>query len=163
MFFWNKSVEWSFNTRNAYKMYLATIQPPTNHSNCNWVWEIKAINKMLIKFFMWLLISNKLPTSTELYKRNISIVRNCSTCPNSEENTDHIFLHCPNAKHIWEALHIKPPEQDLLSRVQQLCTSAANKTIDNRHLVPNAILVPDILWNIWKNRNNNLFKKKYHQ
>lgn len=107
---------------------------------------------------MWLLLLNKLPTSSSLFIRNITNQKSCFTCPHIEETTIHIFAICPNAWYIWNKYDIDINSHELYNNVHQLCNSITSSCIYNNLKVPTITLTPIILWNIWKTRNNKLLK-----
>ena len=55
-----------------------------------------------IKVFMWQLCHSSLPSRGTLFRRGIQMDPTCPTCLNDVEDTDHIFLHCPKVRHVWD-------------------------------------------------------------
>lgn len=120
-FLWNRSNDGYFNTQSDYLSFLKANYETFVNTKCNYtlIWKINAINKI---FFKWLLIIQKLPTSLALYSRNTSrFKKNCATCHNMEEHTNHIFINYPDAEHIWENNSISFASQDLHINNHQLC------------------------------------------
>nr|XP_033516803.1 uncharacterized protein LOC117281097 [Nicotiana tomentosiformis] len=79
-----------------------TQQENNNRKQFTWVWNQKLPNK--IKFFLWLVVHGRLPTSQHLHSRGINLNPFCFFCNKEEETICHIFLRCDNAKPFWEAL-----------------------------------------------------------
>ena len=46
----------------------------------------------------------KLPTIDNLRKRNMVLVNRCCLCKVSAESVDHLLLHCPLAKELWDSI-----------------------------------------------------------
>lgn len=51
---------------------------------------------------MWLISWGRLPCDNHLVYRNIIPTPNCSFCPYTEEDAEHIFFTCPRALEFWE-------------------------------------------------------------
>ena len=58
-----------------------------------------------IKFFLWLVITDVLPTCEFLIVRRMKITNMCHFLNQNSENIDHIFKYCPFVQEIWD--HIK--------------------------------------------------------
>lgn len=110
------------------------------------------INK--IKFLIWLLVTEKLPTAITLYTRNTALSQDCISCPNTAENVNHNFINCPDAKYIWKKFNISLDNQNLITTIYHLYNAKTYTYINDHHMVPTAILSPIILWNVWKNRKS---------
>ena len=70
-------------------------------------------------FSLWRLMHDKMPTYENLRTKGCVIVSVCCFCFNSDENSSHLFLHCPFAAELWTWLGGK------LKRVIN-CTSIAS-------------------------------------
>ena len=52
----------------------------------------------------WCVMLNRLPTEDRLCKSGLQLASRCSICGVSSESVDHLFLHCPLAVALWEAV-----------------------------------------------------------
>ena len=111
-----------------------------------------------LKFFLWPVIRNLFPTCKYLIARRMEISNMCHLC---NQNIDHIFKNCPFIQGIWD--HIKfncsTPllfEGDFLSWIEMMYKNyKINCKIFNRSMKKIVI----ILWNVWLNRKQIVFKK----
>lgn len=85
----------TFSLKSAYK-WLLTKDFPSNLPSLPWeqIWELKVSAR--IKFFMWQLAHNCLPTAEFLHKRKIIENSNCTLCGFDTESSIHLFLECPS-------------------------------------------------------------------
>lgn len=74
-----------------------SYQPP--RSLWNRLWAIPIPPK--IKFFLWSICQNTLPTKENLYKRRILPDPLCPLCLKCPETTEHLFFLCKKTRHIW--------------------------------------------------------------
>lgn len=65
----------------------------------NRIWKAHIPPK--IRFFLWSLCQDALPTKVNLCKRDIITQPLCSLCNQQIETTEHIFLHCLWIETIW--------------------------------------------------------------
>ncbi|KAH1226723.1 hypothetical protein HKD37_11G032628 [Glycine soja] len=66
----------------------------------NDLWELQIPTKA--SFFAWRLIRNKLPTKTNLRRRNVEINDSmCPFCRNFEEDAAHLFFSCDRVMPLW--------------------------------------------------------------
>ncbi|XP_019096054.1 PREDICTED: uncharacterized protein LOC109130642 [Camelina sativa] len=106
----------------------------------NWlkeVWNFRCSPK--VKFLLWKVLNNALPTGRTLQERNINPDAVCPHC-NDQESSLHLFFHCPLAKQgieVTNKLTCLPP------------TGICQGTLS-----------PWILWALWTTRNKKIFEKK---
>ncbi|XP_071704813.1 uncharacterized protein [Rutidosis leptorrhynchoides] len=56
-----------------------------------------------VAIFIWRSLMNRLPTSSELDKREIDLDTTlCPICNNQVQNVEHILVNCPKIANIWE-------------------------------------------------------------
>ncbi|KAJ1431880.1 Reverse transcriptase zinc-binding domain [Sesbania bispinosa] len=63
------------------------------------VWEDNISEN--IRFFMWLICHNSLPTKVNLSKHGLAIDTTCSSCETVAETIDQCLRDCPRARSIW--------------------------------------------------------------
>ena len=55
-----------------------------------------------VNIFFWILLQNKILTLDNLKKRGFIIINRCLLCKNDCESVNHITLHCPFTKMLWD-------------------------------------------------------------
>jgi len=123
----------------------------------NWrlLWKLKSApcNHLL----MWNILFDKIPTGSNLMKRSFHNPFWCHLCRNEEENTNHIFLHCPTTKAHWNSIICHYPSlklwqgHDILDAWSTWCQSQNGKSRNMPFLV---------CWSLWIARNHSIF---YHK
>ncbi|XP_058775643.1 uncharacterized protein LOC131649923 [Vicia villosa] len=101
-----------FTVSNAYDSILSfdSLTPPLNNSVSlafSRLWKSKVPSH--IHIFGWRLIWNRLASKVELAKRGILLdpsMLMCSLCGWTQEDLDHLFLHCDIAKDWWHKLFL---------------------------------------------------------
>ncbi|XP_071718352.1 uncharacterized protein [Rutidosis leptorrhynchoides] len=102
---------------------------------------------------------NRIPVKVELDKRGIDLGSlRCSLCDNDLESVEHIFLHCPIAKEIWDRIfrwwNLSSP---VLSNIEDVCQERDNSGLSSK-------IWQGVKWVgcylIWQNRNNLIFRGK---
>ena len=110
-----------------------------------------------IKIFLWQLCHNSLPSRGTLLRRGLQLDPTCPACLSDLEDTDHIFLHCPMVRQIWDLA----TEHQWLPRMP--FPSSTTTVRDHLHDLasqkfPHLSRVVLLLWSIWKSRNALVFK-----
>ena len=122
------------------------------------VWNLNVSPK--VKLFLWKVFQNAIPVGELLAIRNVNVDIRCKHC-NAPESINHLFLHCPFAKKVWEHIPVTPTVDlsgfiDLSEVWARLCSKAC--------LPPTGLatgpLAPWILWQIWISRNSLCFNNK---
>ena len=91
-FLWGYSKDGKFTLKSAtWAMRKPLVHP--RYKILNWIWKLNLVSK--IKVFLWLAISETLPTCEFLIIRRLEITNCCYLCNQSGENIDHIFKSCP--------------------------------------------------------------------
>jgi hypothetical protein len=66
------------------------------------VWKAKVPPK--VAFFVWTAALGKILTMENLRRRGIIVVNWCCMCKVDGESVDHLLLHCPYAKELWDMI-----------------------------------------------------------
>ncbi|XP_048496063.1 uncharacterized protein LOC125495441 [Beta vulgaris subsp. vulgaris] len=151
------SSEGKFNNKEA-ASYIQSLKP--NHPKSQFDWSIiwNAPGHPKIKLFLWQAWWERLPTNENLFFRKCANSPECNTCFNSKENILHILRDCPRADSIWNKINKPnwPLNQNLYIWIEEnlkLSTFRFGK-------IPWNVLFSFTVWEIWKRRNNWIFKRK---
>lgn len=142
-----------FDIKLAYR----TLWKDKNHDNepnfdLGKVWNTHCPPKL--RFFLWTILWNRLPTASMLSNRNIVPNQCCHFCPGIVENLDHLFCECPRAVEIWEGS---------LFKSKTYTTGFNNRFLENifstqyitqlASIIPHNTMFAFCLWRIWIGRN----------
>ena len=107
---WAYSKDGSFSLKYAY--LLAKGLNPLNLAShpCRWVWDAYTTSR--IKFFLWLVSRNSIPTHVVLGSRGFNLRLTCEVCELSDESIIHALRDCPGAKRVWVELGIRCTNQE---------------------------------------------------
>ncbi|CAL1401146.1 unnamed protein product [Linum trigynum] len=156
---WKFNSTGSFSVRTAYhgfRNHLKEVnQPMPNDLNLpadddkwKWLWSLNLPPK--IRFFMWRCIRNALATKLNLFRRKCSPNTTCQLCNGEEESPIHCLFLCSHAEATWRTLF---PSNVVPQNISQWIFSLREE--GNGEVCRQKIFC---LWNIWKARNEFVFK-----
>uniref|UniRef100_A0A2N9IJT9 Protein-lysine N-methyltransferase FSB_LOCUS52282 n=1 Tax=Fagus sylvatica TaxID=28930 RepID=A0A2N9IJT9_FAGSY len=93
---WNGSKSLGFTVKSYYRC----LSPPPSTFPWKSLWKSKVPPR--VAFFTWTAVLGKLPTIDNLRRRGMVLVNRCCMCKAAAESDDHLFLHCPLAKDLWD-------------------------------------------------------------
>eukprot|EP00253_Pinus_taeda_P035229 PITA_35229 len=157
---WGKNNEGDFNLKEAKQITLGLEFP-----NLDKVWKDLWQNQnwMKIKLFMWLVQHKKILTWENLRKRGVASPSRCQPCELQEETMEHLLNLYPFTSTLWNwmASIFRQTDRDIGSITSTLKNWRKNFSVNE--IINNAWdLVPGfIIWDVWKECNNRIFKKKF--
>ena len=140
----------NYSTSKYYKFCFSEIDP---HESFSWLWKSKVTPK--IKFFCWLLLSDRLNTRNMLRRRhyNVGTTFNCTMCSlGVEETVEHLFFRCDFSKSCWAKLLFPISTNMAADRLELISFS---KRRWSRQMFMEVFTTA--AWSIWKERNNFYF------
>lgn len=150
---WGPTTYGIFTTKSVYPFVAANVVR-THNKDFQWLWELKTWNKL--KYFLWQCYHDRLPTKVFLNHIGVATPLYCPVCPTIKETSIHIFLMCPTAKQLWEALGVNTHPIHSLS----------THWMDGLYKQKPLTIYPSLTWNClfsfalwlpWLNRNKNTF------
>ncbi|KAM0839337.1 hypothetical protein ACQ4PT_060405 [Festuca glaucescens] len=92
---WILTTDAAYSAKSAYEVqfYGRLVLPDLNN-----VWKVKMEEK--VRFFLWLLLQNRLWTADRLRNRGWNHDDKCCLCLQVLETADHLILQCPFAKEV---------------------------------------------------------------
>lgn len=157
-FCWGHEPNGNFSLASTY----SAITPPLSTGLSNdWlrVWDIHVPQR--ICFFLWLVQHGRIMTNVERTRRKITTNSSCGVCAGQQEDLDHLFRHCREARGIWSAF-LRPRVLHALDRLQWEAWFRANLTGD-KSMGFNADWPQKFaicIWWIWKWRNEAVFNAR---
>lgn len=108
-------------------------------------------------FLSWRIVHNKLPSDENLWARGCIVVSMCSLSKSAWETTNHLFLDCPFAHHIWHWFGcILNSSIDRSNFYSILSACDRGWCTQIKDMVVAGIL--NILWQMWQWRNKARFE-----
>ena len=147
-----------FNIKEAYNIQIK------NHTEEEETWKkIWTLNLWpKVGLFAWLVVSGRILTCENLWKRGVHGPSQCCLCSQAEETTSHLLDGCPFAAAIWDkgAMGFRKSDRKRAQPARTL-TEWNKKTFKNRIIRTIWNALPGmIMWCIWKERNGGIFCDK---
>ncbi|XP_058733314.1 uncharacterized protein LOC131604915 [Vicia villosa] len=140
---------------------VATVENimPDNRLVIKEIWTTGMPSK--VNIFAWRLLQDRLPTRTQLLKREIIADNEDCLCVYGypiKEDINHLFMYCVKLKEVWESIHVwlglpLVHEADCASFFLKIMVELKTKCSPKR---PGAIWAA-VCWCIWKQRNDIIF------
>ena len=155
---WVKNPKGGFDLKSAYKLDMGSeeITPFTT----SWIWKASTLPH--IKTFLWQCAHNSIAVKECLTRKGVVEDENCPICNREIESTLHALRDCPWVQLVWRQLGVQKTNH-------RFWTSNLTNWLNlNGRLNTNQpagkplwkILFPFTIWNIWKYRNDFVFKRK---
>ena len=135
------------------RAYATLTLPRKPIADLQWLWKSTTTPK--IKFFLWLVWWDRLPTNKLLHQRNIAPSNLCPLCLEQIESSIHIVRNCKIAQAVWQIspLHHHPPQI-----TAQEWMGLYLKTKEHHSHSPISHLFPFICCELWTQRNKFIFE-----
>lgn len=143
---------WGNGTYSSKKLYKLAFQNVEAHPAFKWLWKASCTAR--IKFFSLLVLVDMLNTKDMLRRRHFNSQDHdfCVLCSlNVLEDIDHLLFFCPFAKRCWQSISIH--WDDSMSLLPHLAQARAGS---NLPFIVDLVLIA--LWEIWKMRNDKIFR-----
>ena len=154
---WMADSNGQFLAKSAYIVMRESSSEAIKDTTFADLWKMKVPHKILV--FAWRLLRDRLPTRSNLHRRQVVINdRRCLLCGNMEEDTGHLFFHCSKVIPLWwESLSwvtsVGPlpqnPKQHFLQHIHGVTQGARSKRWRWWWLA--------LTWLIWQQGNKILF------
>ncbi|KAJ4755660.1 RNA-directed DNA polymerase (reverse transcriptase)-related family protein [Rhynchospora pubera] len=154
-YFWKWETSGRFTVKSAYTMLVSAGKVGFQG---NLIWKIKLPPS--IQIFVFLLFQDKLLTQEALLKRNIWVQPGCSLCNSTSlETATHIFYLCPYTQELWSKIkgYFSSVDYQGHTDIKHLICHALHSIFLNKK-DPTAIVSITVLWAIWLERNNHIFR-----
>lgn len=104
----NGNLAGTYTIKDGYNWLLNyTRSNPIPGHDQNWIWKLKALEK--IKILVWSKWHGSNPSLQDLHQKGISNSSLCERCGNLEENFLHCVQNCPKSLQIWRSLGYTDP------------------------------------------------------
>ncbi|CAN1830979.1 Putative ribonuclease H protein At1g65750 [Linum perenne] len=144
---WGEERNGLFSIKSAYRI-ICKLENSKLEDPWLSVWKWGGPNR--IKFFLWLVVQEKIMTNSVRLRRHFTTDESCDSCPGRAETVLHVLRDCKLAMDVW-------------SRVREFDCSSTNWKTDLKtwscHFLKSShgILFGFTCWLIWKARNDRVF------
>jgi hypothetical protein len=149
---WQRKSKGGFTMKSFYQSL-----SPSPHRMFPWkgVWNPRVPPR--VAFFLWATVLGKILTAENLRKRHIIIVSWCCMCKSDGESIDHLFIHCPVAKELWNAVFCLLGVLWVLPQHVRELVEGWHVSNHRQFRIWNA--VPHcLMWSLWRERNSRIFE-----
>lgn len=162
-FIWYPAPNGEFKTKTGYwwKMNLLLNHPPLDLC-------IKRICKLnmwpKLKFFVWKILHGCLPTKDRVRRKGIQIGQTCTLCSLEEEDAEHLFRKCELSKRIWAGspLGIRNDYENSIPTGEWIKGFINYFFLQDKDHSRSTFFI-HIMWAIWLERNNRVFRNHSSQ
>ena len=100
--FWGLTANGEYSAKSGVALLQGYGLNPPDKISYNWIWGLDIPPK--IKFFMWKICQNGLPTKKRLESSHVFLPLECVFCNSPAETDHHLFLDCPFGKDVIESM-----------------------------------------------------------
>jgi ribonuclease HI len=127
------------------------------------IWNLKHWPK--ITLFLWLVLHSSILTWDNLLKRGFTGPSICTLCGKAEETMNHLLNTCHYTAQVWDQVAIIMRTSDRLrDSVIETLINWRDQPFSSPYLNRVWQLLPGfVLWQVWKERNNRIFRNKANQ
>ena len=102
---------------------------------------------------------SKLPTADNLRKRGMVMVNRCCLCKTAEESVDHLLIHCPVAKEMWDnVLSLFGVSWVMPCHVRGLIDCWLRGLVRHQYSLIWKAIPHCLMWCLWRERNMRSFE-----
>jgi hypothetical protein len=157
---WHPEKRGVFTVKSAYQLALKgseqfqnqgaiSARPDGQRPGWKVIWGCSVPPK--VKILAWKICRNAISTHTNLARRSLPVSRQCPICGLEEEDSFHVFMRCPHAQQLWEAMEEVWP----LPSKEVRKHTGKEWLLHMLHNIPSDQRVTTlmILWRIWHAHN----------
>ena len=155
--FWALTADGEYSVKSGVALLQGYGLHPPAKVPFSWIWQLDIPPK--IKFFLWKICQNGLPTKKRLESSHVFLPLECVFCDFHAESDHHLFLDCPFSKDVLESLIFSsvpislPSAEASSSFVDYLCSI---KYVCGSHQMR---IIAVFWWFIWYARNQLVFRQ----
>jgi hypothetical protein len=161
---WTMSADGLYTTKSAYSMQFYGSMASTYPAK---VWQVWAQSRC--KFFIWLILQNRVWTADRLLLRELQNKYFCQLCRRNLETVHHLFMECPVARQVWTEVSnwagvgcLHPQTWNTCWDVPAWFTTVAERESSTRGKGIQSLLIL-VCWALWRERNARVFDDREKQ
>lgn len=143
-----------FTIKSAIKLIQNNTSTDSNHIWTG-IWNLQAPQRL--KFFLWLVVHERLMTNAHRVQRNLATDPSCRICSHHEEDINHILRHCNLAKEVWANL-LSPQQASTFFGLPLRTWISSNIEPGGSNPKDWPLVFTTTVWWLWKWRNHRCFE-----
>ncbi|KAK7252062.1 hypothetical protein RIF29_35769 [Crotalaria pallida] len=96
---WSGKDDGIYTASSGYKWLSHTSRNHVSDESWSWLWKISCPEK--VRFLMWLMLHNAIPTNVFRCNRGLAASPMCSRCDSDCETVLHCIRDCPYSRDLW--------------------------------------------------------------
>ncbi|CAN1753324.1 Putative ribonuclease H protein At1g65750 [Linum perenne] len=156
---WHLETSGSFSVRSSARELIHSKFGGHDDFPSDVIWNIQVPTK--VAGFLWQVAHGNISTIDNLMRRGLSIPNRCVMCEQDSESIWHLFWSCPFASQVWmffsSRLSLLGP---FPFGIQEFFRAWKGLNCRRRVRPGVQVLLHAILWLIWSERNNRIFRDK---
>lgn len=120
------------------------------------IWKTPTAPK--IRIFLWKLLSEAIPVADLIKARGMKVDDRCQFCGHEGESINHMVFQCPRARRVWAETGIPHPQNGYHDTSVFQNINYCLELKSRRGETEKKRAWPWVIWNIWKSRNEFIFK-----
>ncbi|OMO85278.1 hypothetical protein CCACVL1_10296 [Corchorus capsularis] len=153
---WNGTHNGHYTVRSGYhvaRQFLGKLVPMIEDRTDYWrtIWGAPVQPK--VKFFLWRVRHNILPSKINLQRRGVPVDELCPVCGSIEDSLVHTFFTCSFSAKVWE--NSCPWVMEILQNMRD-GDDLWNCLMAKAAQLGSLALMANLLWLVWHNRNHSL-------
>jgi hypothetical protein len=157
---WLHSPDGQYTASSAYRMqFLGLTTSPTAETT----WKTKAPPRC--RFFVWLMLQNRIWTAARLQIRGWPNDYFCPLCIRNLETVSHLFQECCFSREIWEKVgmwimteQLRPANWNQILDLHKWFIDLSNNAVGARRNGVRSMVMLTV-WESWRERNNRIFNR----
>ncbi|XP_043813396.1 uncharacterized protein LOC122723815 [Manihot esculenta] len=147
---WKFESKGHYSIKSAYRFLVDGFQHREGSEIWKRFWKAKVPPKVLN--FCWRALVNVVPCLSSLQSKRVPVDPSCPLCHVAPENVLHILIQCLFARSCWLSSPLGWPAPSASSLNEWFSLAFSSTSVEN------ASLMLMILWALWQNRNNVVWK-----
>ncbi|CAN1750331.1 hypothetical protein LINPERHAP1_LOCUS4017 [Linum perenne] len=154
---WSLQSDGLFSVSSLRRILTATKYQGSHDFPADVVWQPAVPSKIVC--FCWKIFHRKVATLDNLQRKGLSLANRCVLCGSNSESVDHLFLRCVYSSEVWSLLSSKlfiygPFPHGIVDLIEGWKGLNCMK----RFTSAKKVILHFVLWSIWAERNDRVFR-----
>ncbi|CAN1816595.1 Putative ribonuclease H protein At1g65750 [Linum perenne] len=154
---WSLQSDGLFSVSSLRRRLTATKYQGSHDFPADVVWQPAVPSKIVC--LCWKIFHRKVATIDNLQRKGFSLANRCVLCESSSESVDHLFIRCVFSSEVWSILSSKLSIHGPFPLgIADLIEGWKGLNCTNRFSSAKKVILHSVLWYIWAERNDRVFR-----